>query len=142
MPFVRDDELYFVYACSPFTVLRFEPAGGTVTAVEQSVTADVLAGLRGGSQGVPVPGGYLFVVHEAHDRAGRRSYSHRFLFVNAELQATGISPPFSFAHDGIEFCAGAARLGDDLVMSFGLNDRVAAIAMTSMVDVLSMIEPL
>jgi hypothetical protein len=142
MPFVRGDDLYFVYACYPFTVLRWEPASRTLAEVERTAAPGVMAGLRGGSQGVPLEDGYLFVVHEAHDHCGRRTYSHRFMLMSHQLSPSGLSQPFSFAHDGIEFCAGAARSGDHILMSFGLNDRVAAIAMTSLSGVLSMIEPL
>jgi tetratricopeptide (TPR) repeat protein len=142
MPFVRGDELYFVYACHPFTVLRWEPASSRLIEVQRIVSPQVMTRLRGGSQGVPLDDGYLFVVHEAHDDGGRRSYSHRFMLMSDELEPAALSEPFSFAHDGIEFCAGAARRGDDLVMSFGLNDHVAAIATAPLSDVLSMTEPL
>ncbi len=142
MPFVAGDELYFVYGCHPFTVLRFEPDAATLTEVAVTPTPAVMAGLRGGSQGVPVPGGYLFVVHEAHDELGERSYTHRLVVMTREFRPAGLSEPFSFTHDGIEFCAGAARAAGDLVLSFGLNDRVAALAVAPLDQLLSLVLPL
>jgi glycosyltransferase involved in cell wall biosynthesis len=141
MPFTRGDELLFVYQCYPFTVLRWDPKSGRLSEVSRSRAPHVLAGLRGGSQGIALQEGYLFVVHEAHDEPEGRTYSHRFLRISADLKPDGISPQFAFVHEGIEFCAGAARSGDQVALSFGLSDRVAAIATASLDGVLSLIEP-
>ena len=89
-----------------------------------------------------MPGGYLFVVHEAHDELGERSYTHRLVVMTREFRPGGLSEPFSFTHDGIEFCAGAARAAGDLVLSFGLNDRVAALAVAPLDQLLSLVLPL
>jgi tetratricopeptide (TPR) repeat protein len=142
MPFVLRDELHFVYLCHPFTVLRWQPDTGALTEVSRVPTPLVMAELRGGSQGVPVGDSYLFVVHEAHDDSATRSYSHRFLLMNRQLKPAGISPAFSFAHSGIEFCAGAALAGDDIVMSFGIGDRIAALAIAPVAEMLSIIDPI
>jgi tetratricopeptide (TPR) repeat protein len=142
MPFVVGDELHFVYSCHPFTVLRWRPDTGSLAEVARTPTPPVMAGLRGGSQGVPVGESHLFVVHEAHDDDGMRSYSHRFLLMDRRLQPAGISPRFSYTDSGIEFCAGAARSGDDLVMSFGIGDRVAALALVPLDEVLTIIDPI
>jgi predicted GH43/DUF377 family glycosyl hydrolase len=142
MPFVLDDELHFVYLCHPFTVLRWQPDTHSLTEVTRAPTPAVLAELRGGSQGVPIGDSFLFVVHEAHDDGGGRSYSHRFLLMDRQLQPTGLSPAFSFAHSGIEFCAGAALTGDDIVMSFGISDRIAALAFVPVAEMLSIIDPI
>jgi predicted GH43/DUF377 family glycosyl hydrolase len=140
MPFVLADELHFVYSCDPFTVLRWRSGTGSLAEVARTPAPRVMAGLRGGSQGVPVGGSYLFVVHEAHDD-GARSYSHRFLLMDRQLRPSGISPRFSFVGSEIEFCAGAALAGDNLVMSFGVGDRVAALSLVPLPEVLSIIEP-
>jgi len=142
MPFVGGGDLYFVYSCHPFVVLRFDAHAGRLSEVTRTIVPPVMAGLRGGSQGVPVDGGYLFAVHEAHDELGERSYTHRLILMSDQFLPAGLSEPFSFTHGGIEFCAGAARAGDDLALSFGLNDRVAALAVAPLDQLISLVVPL
>jgi hypothetical protein len=42
-----------------------------------------------------------------------------------ELNLIGISKEFTFLDARIEFCVGAARLSDDLLLSFGFQDNAA-----------------
>jgi hypothetical protein len=42
-----------------------------------------------------------------------------------ELNVVGLSQAFSFLDARIEFCVGAAKLGDDLLLSFGFQDNAA-----------------
>jgi glycosyltransferase involved in cell wall biosynthesis len=142
MPFVVGDELHFVYRCRPFTVLRWDWASHRLDRVRLIPTDYRFAGLRGSSQGLAVDDGYLFVAHEAHPTAGGRRYLHRFMTVDGSLSPSGISAPFAFVHDGIEFCAGLARRGSDLLLSFGVEDRCAAVAVVPIDSVIDAIEPL
>lgn len=145
MPFVLDEGLYFVYSCRPFTVVRFDE-----TRLGLDVVVDVqsdcrFAGLRGGSQGLPVDDGFLFVTHQVLYVDGRRRYLHRFVSIDGTLVPSGISPPFVFeaeAREGIEFCAGITRRGDDVLMSYGIDDARAAFAITPLDSVIEAIEPL
>ncbi|HTW99119.1 MAG TPA: glycosyltransferase [Acidimicrobiales bacterium] len=141
MPFVVGDALHFVYSCRPFTVLRFEPATAQLEAVVQLETDYRFAGLRGGSQGLPVDDGYLFVVHQVFDSGGRRSYAHRFLSVGPALLPTGISRAFCFVGAAVEFCTGIASHGGDVLLGFGIEDRSAALARLSLDAVIELIEP-
>jgi hypothetical protein len=139
---VVGDELHFVYRCRPFAVLRWDGASHRLDRVRLIPTDHRFAGLRGSSQGLAVDDGYLFVVHEAHPSAGGRRYLHRFMTVDGSLSPSGISAPFAFVHDGIEFCAGLARRGSDLLLSFGVEDRCAAVAVVPIDSVIDAIEPL
>ena len=58
-------------------------------------------------------------------------YRHRFCVWDSEWNLVGISPePFTFLDSRIEFCAGAAVSGDDLLISFGFQDNAAFILKT------------
>lgn len=140
MPFVRDGELHFVYACDPFTVLRYD--GRQLNEVRRVRMDHRFARLRGSSQGVRIDDGFLFVVHEVDQHAGGRRYAHRFLAVGPELTPTGLSLPFAFVQDGVEFCAGLACQGEDLVMSFGVDDASAHLCRAPLSAVLDLVEPL
>jgi hypothetical protein len=83
--------------------------------------------------------GTVFVIHEVtHGPAGRR-YLHRFVRVDAD-GSTHASEAFTFTGTPIEFAAGLARRGDDLVVSFGIEDRLAALAVVSVAEVCQLLK--
>jgi glycosyltransferase involved in cell wall biosynthesis/predicted GH43/DUF377 family glycosyl hydrolase len=141
MPFVRDGALHFLYSCSPTIVLRCDVRSGELTSVaERELPA--AAGFRGGSQGVAVDGGHLFVIHQTeHDERALR-YVHRFVLLDRELRLAAATPRFTFAADRVEFCAGMALRGGELVLSFGVSDAAAGLAVLALEDVLALLEPL
>jgi hypothetical protein len=83
--------------------------------------------LRGGSQAVRVPEGWLCIVHDVSWPGGNaRIYLHRFVLLSADFKIVSMTDPFYFERKGIEFCAGLAYDGkQQLVASFGVEDRVA-----------------
>jgi tetratricopeptide (TPR) repeat protein len=141
MPFVRDAELLFVYTVDPTCVFRYDVARGVLALAGDLPGPGLDTDLRGGSQGVDVDGGTLFVVHEARDAGGRREYAHRLVLVDERLGVGGISSRFGFTGEEIEFCAGLAAAGDDLLLAFGVGDRRAGIARVSTREALGLLEP-
>jgi hypothetical protein len=141
MPLVVDGVVQLVYSCGPTVVLGGAVADG---ALEVVVEQDGPAGterLRGGSQGVPVPGGHLFVVHEVDRSQPKMRYLHRFLLLGDDLVVAGLSPAFTFTADRVEFCAGMALRGDELVLSFGISDAAAGLATLDLDEALALLEP-
>jgi glycosyltransferase involved in cell wall biosynthesis/predicted GH43/DUF377 family glycosyl hydrolase len=141
MPFVRDGALHFLYSCSPTIVLRCEVSTGEVTEVAES-ESPAAGGFRGGSQGVAIDGGHLFVVHQTEREERALRYVHRFVLLDEELRLTAATPRFTFTADRVEFCAGMAARGEDLVLSFGVSDAAAGLAVLGLQDVLALLEPL
>ncbi|UJA20969.1 glycosyltransferase [Thermoleophilia bacterium SCSIO 60948] len=127
MPFVRDGRLLLVYSSSPARVLECDPDTGALQVLSERPGPRWAAGLRGGSQGVDVPGGTLFCVHEVLFADGR-TYRHRLVLLDDELRLAGISGPFSFSRSPIEMCTGMAADGEHLVLAFGIEDRIAGLA--------------
>lgn len=136
VPLVRDgglddDGLFFIYRAQPTVILHAALEYGTATAVRASETdpARDLGFLRGSSQAISWgengQEGWLYVSHEAHTLDGQRRYHHRLVELDSDLRITRVSEPFFFMHRGIEFCAGLARVGSRLVMSFGVDDAKA-----------------
>lgn len=81
---------------------------------------------RGGSQLVPVDGGWLALVHEVAFDGDRRIHTHRFVRFDDDLAITSWSPPFCFRETrSIEFAAGLALAGNRLVATFGIRDAEA-----------------
>ena len=144
VPFAGDGDgpLRLLYSADPTVVVACDPEAGALTRPLPEGVA-WRAGLRGGSQGVPVDGGHLFVLHETPPGPvfGRR-YVHRLGLVRDE-RLVSLSPRFTFTGEPVEYCAGLAVLGDDrLVLSFGVWDRVAALAVVDADELLGLLEPL
>ena len=101
----------------------------TVLPEKVSTPADARAhGLESLRKAIAADGGWLYVGHEACEVAGARRYTHRLVWLDAAFRIARVSDPFFFLHQGIEFCAGLARIGEDLVFSFGVADQRACVA--------------
>jgi tetratricopeptide (TPR) repeat protein/predicted GH43/DUF377 family glycosyl hydrolase len=140
MPFVDADCLHFLYRCAPTIVLRCDRDGATVAPISSEDAPSPADGFRGGSQGLAVPEGFLFVVHEAIDGGGGRAYTHRFVLLDEDFRLRAFSPQFRFATTGVEFCAGLAAQGRSLLLSFGVADRAAALAVVDAGEALALLD--
>jgi len=114
LPLSVGGQLVWIYSLDPTAVLP-GPLRDCPLALDH---------LRGGAA-IAHDGGYLCVTHEVVDAADGRIYLHRFVRIDAEWRVTGATPAWVFAHHGVEFCAGLARDGDDLVLTYGVEDREA-----------------
>ncbi len=130
-----------VYSCGPTRVLSCDPVTGATELLAELQAPAWAAELRGGSQGVAVDGGTLFVVHEVSDDGGR-AYYHRLVLIDHDYRLNLASQLFRFSDDDIELCAGLARRGDELVMTFGVGDRSAGIAVCAEDELLRLLLPL
>lgn len=117
------------YAARPTTMLQLDLEARAIrnSAIEPPISDPHL---RGGSQLVPMFGGYLCVVHDVVFSGGVRVYLHRFVHFDRDFRLRAASPMFYFQHRGIEYCCG---LGYDperrlLVASYSVNDASAALA--------------
>jgi glycosyltransferase involved in cell wall biosynthesis len=142
MPFVVDGVLHVVYSCGPTTVFRCDVRTGELAMVSERPAPELARDFRGGSQGLPLEsGGHLFVVHEVDRSARSAQYLHRFVHVDETYVPAAISPAFTFADQHVEFCAGIARAGDEVVLSFGVSDVAAGLAVLSLEEALGLLEP-
>ena len=142
MPVVVDGALHVVYRCGPTTVLLgCDVETGELHFVSEERAPEFAADFRGGSQGVALDGGgYLFVVHEV-DRSQRAAqYLHRFVRLDDHFRLAAVSPPFTFVAERVEFCAGLARRNGDVVLSFGVSDAAAGLAVVELDEVLGLLE--
>jgi hypothetical protein len=93
--------------------------------------------LRGGAIGA-FEQSWLAVVHEVVDADEGRRYLHRLVRLDAEFTVTAVSAAWVFAHHGIEFCAGLAVQGDDVVLTYGVEDHEAWVVRVPVEQVLKM----
>lgn len=156
MPFVDGDRLLALYLCAPTVVvdlsaIRDLPPGGAERLVAPVVARTAgppgLGALRGGSQGVPVPGGWLFAVHEVvSGGALGRVYAHRFVRLvrrGAGYEVDAVSVPFLLEGPDVEFCAGLAPHpdGERIVLSYGHRDAAARLLVAELAEVCGLLHP-
>ncbi len=127
MPLVDDDRLQFIYLCDPTRIL--DEQARTIAETVPPIAAEEF---RGGSQLIPFDGGWLALIHELllWSAPGRRSYHHRFVWLDKARIVRGVSRAFFFHKKSIEFAAGLAWHPDGkrLMVSFSVGDHESWIA--------------
>lgn len=127
MPLSVNGEFTWIYSLDPTAILP-GPLRKCPFALEH---------LRGGAA-IPFKGEYLCVMHEVVEAIETRIYLHRFVRLDAEFNVTAVSPAWVFDHHGIEFCCGMVLDGEQLVLSYGSEDREAWIAQVKVAEVEAM----
>jgi len=142
-PFVVDDEMFIVYSCSPTVVFRLDVDTGQLTKVSRVDASWAVDRERGGSPGVDVGEGTLFVTRRMTRPDGRPLYEHRFLLMDPQaMKFVAASPQFRFLDSRFEFCVGMALADHDLVLSFGVADTQAFLARVPYDEVRASLWPL
>ena len=124
MPLSVNNEFKWIYSLDPVAVVP-GPLRKCPFALEYS---------RGGAA-TRFGDGYLCVTHEVTDGGDSLIYWHRLVCLDARFNVTRVSPAWIFSRHGIEFCAGIAVDGDDLVLSYGIDDREAWITRVSVHEI-------
>lgn len=131
MPAIDGDDLALVYLCDPTTVLALDGDDGRVRVRARHEPSVALDHLRGGSQAIAFDGGWLAATHEVVvTDGGRRHYLHRLVRFDRDWRVAAITEAFRFGEGAIEFVAGLAHdpRRDELIVSYGVDDRCARIA--------------
>ncbi len=112
-------------------------------------------GLRGGTQLVHIGdrldqamgieirgGGWVSLAHDMRHVHGKKFYWHTIYLTDSAGDLVGISEPFKLELDkGIEFAAGLAVDGDRAVISYGVDDMICRLGVTSWEALLGLIIP-
>jgi hypothetical protein len=129
---ILDKPYHFVKWTSPTEVVRTYPElPARCEQVSLKHGLQPPADQRGGTQLVKWNNLYIAIPHEVYlfnNYLGRKDgvYRHRLCVWDEEFNLVGVSPNhFSFLDGRIEFAAGAAKYGDDLLVSFGFADNCA-----------------
>lgn len=134
--------ILFMYSISPTVVVRLDLATREVEEIARRRAPIVARYLRGGGQVLPIANGWLAIGHEAVGfEDGGRVYNHRWVWFDADWRLRRISPGFYLRERGIEFVAGLAQAGDDLLLTFGVKDREAWLGRVALAEVMAMLGP-
>jgi len=131
---ILDKPYHFIKWTSPTEIVRTYPdLPARCDQVEVKPAPPVQSDLRGGSQLIRWGKFYLSIAHETElffNYLNQKDgiYRHRLCVWDDDFNLVGISPEkFSFLDARIEFCAGAAKLDNTLLISFGFQDNAAFI---------------
>lgn len=132
------------FDAQPGKLDRFDAQPALAVALDDARGGGQLLDLRPHCQathGSDVRFAFLGIVHRAQTAVdGTRSYTHTFVTFDSDLRANGESPPFYLQSPGLEFAAGLAIRGEDLLISYHFRDREAWIHRVPLAAVLRMIE--
>jgi hypothetical protein len=121
--FERNGELLVVYNWSPLTICKIE--NNKLVLLSEIQTN--IENLRGSTNGCKIPQGALFITHtNIHG-----NYLHRFALLN---ETVSFSRYFKFENYRVEFCLGMLIIGEDIVISYSLNDKLTKIVKINLLD--------
>lgn len=143
LPLVKDDQLYVLYNYDPFTVYKMNEEDGSWTVFSQYRPGSDLSRFRGSAAPIPFGEGYLMVIHEVVFGNGR-TYLHRFVYLDKDLVVKKVSKPFTFLHQGIEYCCGMAadHAGEKCILTISFEDQKAFFLSIDVKTIQSMLEPI
>ena len=131
---VLDKPYHFIKWHSPVEVVKSDPeTPGVCEQVSVRESLGVAKDQRGGSQLIRWGNFYLSISHEVdlfNNYLSQKDgiYRHRLCVWDDDFNLIGLSPSeFSFLDGRIEFCAGAAKQDDNLLISFAFQDNAAFI---------------
>lgn len=145
LPFIHEGELELIYWYDPFTIYKPNLLTGSCETSLAYLPVHDFSLFRGSAGPIPFDDGFLILVHEPvilEDAS--RCYVHRFVFTDKRFTIKLVSKPFTFLHQGVEFCASmtADHSGKTLILALGIEDSSAYLCFTDFNLVRSLLCPL
>lgn len=144
LPFVKDGAIHVIYSYDPFIIYKPDLVSGECKTVLSYTTNLDFSHFRGSAGPIEFDGGYLILVHETiHFHDYTRAYLHRFIYLDKDLKIKKLSKPFTFRHQGIEFCCSMTldHSGKDLILPIGIEDHEAYLCFVDIETVKSLLDP-
>lgn len=128
-PFIHNNKLLFVYSFYPLIILRPNIGTGLCSIIKKQNYNLNLSSFRGGSQGIWIDEFLYFFIHEV-TYENHRTYYHRVVKMNNDLDIVDISIPFYLEDWGIEYISGGYynKKQNTIYISWGKNDNKACLS--------------
>lgn len=142
LPFCHKNDLLAIYSYDPFVILKIKKETGECERLFENKFLPCFSSFRGSAGPIAFDQGFLLLVHEVTFNEGRL-YTHRFVALDQDFQITKVSKPFTFLHQGIEYCCGMTldHSGKNCVLAVGIEDREALLCTVSLENIQKMLEP-
>lgn len=141
LPFVDRGRHLVIYSHNPFRIVDLNTKE---TILQQTVSSLDLSGFRGSSAPIRWDGGWLYSVHETSYSKVRglaaNFYLHRLCWMDENYALKKFSQLFYFDRLGVEFCAGMASHPDGVIMTFGVHDCEAKMAIVKTETIAAMLK--
>ncbi|MBA3721553.1 MAG: glycosyltransferase [Parachlamydiaceae bacterium] len=139
--FVKNNELLLLYSYNPFVIYKPNVQTGECETYLRYDPKHDFSYFRGSAAPIPFDNGYLMLAHEVVFK-DQRFYTHRFLYADKDFNITKASKPFTFRHQGVEFCCSMTidHTEKNLVMPIGIEDREAYLAIVDLNTIRSMLK--
>ena len=132
--FEENGELKIIYSWCPLIIGRVE--GNRFVEEKRIETPNFFSYFRGSTNGVLINNALCFITHLVIMKDNKRHYYHCFVSIDPkEFKLIDISLPFTFSRDcNIEYCLGLLHDGDDLIITYSLNDSCSKILKVPIVE--------
>lgn len=143
LPFVKENELYAIYGFYPLTIIKINRETGDCPVAFKEETKHDFSRFRGSAAPIAFDDGYLLLVHEVIMK-NQRFYLHRFVYLDKDFHLTKVSKPFTFFHQGIEYCCGMTtdHASKKCILSVGFEDAQAFLLFVDLDHIRTLLEPL
>jgi len=129
---ILDKPYHYVKWCTPTEIVKADPINKTSETVALTDNnPHIRRDLRGGTQLVPIEGGYIAITHEVDlfkSEVGRKDavYHHRFVIWDKNWNIIKYSKEFFFMDAQVEFAIGMCPYSaNDVLITFGFQDNAA-----------------
>ena len=123
LPFVKNNEVYFVYTVHPVRIFKLDTNTSEVTEVKnETFYDDDLSSFRGSGGLIAYKDGWLGTIHQVY-HGDRRKYFHRFIWYDHEFTKLRYSKLLYFETADIEFNLSICRSNDGLLIAYSQCDN-------------------
>ncbi|MGH2616588.1 MAG: hypothetical protein ACRDJC_15220 [Thermomicrobiales bacterium] len=141
-PVLTVDGPSYVAWWEPTEVYRFGAESGAFERVAMRMAPRLAERFQRGTQGVPAPGGYLFLVNEAITLPNAMAVNlSRFVRIDEGFQITDVSPQFFMTERGRDIATGLARQDDRLIAGFMAGGKTPLLATMGVDEVMAALIP-
>lgn len=141
-PVVTPDGPRFVSWWEPTEVFQFDAAATAMEREALRLAPHLAERFRGGSPGIAVPGGYLWLVNETvATEDGPDETLSRFVRTDAAFQIAAVSPQFFLTSRGHDVATGLARHGEQLIAGFTSAGSGPVVATMDIEPILAVLIP-
>lgn len=126
LPFIQNDEIYFVYSFNPFTLYKLDKETGVSVLVKRLSIPHNMDGMRGSASPIPYKNGWLFTLHQVVFGSPRK-YFHRLGWMDNNFNQLKVSKVFYINYPTIEYNLSICHSDHGLLFPYSLQDNSSTI---------------
>lgn len=135
IPFLYDNEIFYEYSIDPHVIMK-QINETHVTTLSSTVCSDMPFKLHGGAPAFHHKDHYIGLAHTL------KTYKHVFYMFNDKppWNLIAYSDTYTFKNRGIQFASGMVRIGDNVIISYSVNDCKTYVSKIRLESILGLIK--